>query len=74
MMAIKLIEAQQIPTPYEVIVHSKGRGGNLYRAEILRIDSNTDGDLHAIGVDPFTRRKISLAPNTKVELARPIVI
>lgn len=73
-MKNELIRAGEVQVPYEVIVHS--RTGKSFRVELFKnnINPQTEGyQLNALGRDPCTGRKVSLAPATKVELARQIV-
>lgn len=73
-MTGELIKAKEIPVPHEVIVHP--RSGGVFRAEILKNNLNLQQSgyqMNALGRDPYTGKRVSLAPATEVELARPIV-
>lgn len=72
-MAREIITAHEIPTPYEVIV--RPANGRNFRALIYSNNLNLQQDgfrMNALGLDPATGKKISLAPSTRVELGRPI--
>jgi hypothetical protein len=73
-VAREIITAHEIPAPYEVITHPVN--GVDCRVLIYSKSLNLQQDgyrMNALGIDPTTGRKVSLAPSTKVELGRPII-
>ena len=75
-MSREILTAGNAPIPYEVIVLSQGEGGRMFRAVLTskKLDTQRVGyQCNAIGIDPTTGKRISLAPTTLVELARPVV-
>jgi hypothetical protein len=76
-VAKEILKAGDAPVPYEVIVLSQGGGGRKSRFILTEKRLNTQRkdccQFNALGKDPTTGKRISLAPNTIVELARPII-
>jgi len=70
-----LITATHVPLGHEVIVHSQGDGGRLFRAviETKRLNEQRTGwRFNAVGRELPSGEKISLAPETLVEVARRV--
>ena len=73
-MLKEIVNAEDVQVPREVIVHPRS-GRPMYRVVITaqNLDESQPGyRRNALGIDPVTGQKLSLAPSTRVELGRPV--